>query len=144
MGDVLHALPALCALRALRPEWEIGWVTDPRWAPLLADARGGGPVVSRLHLAETKIWSQAPFSARTRRSVLALRRALREAHYDAVIDMQGTLRSAALGRFAGAGRFAGYRDPREAGARWLYRQTSERRGEHVVEQGASLLGGLWA
>ena len=28
MGDVLHALPAVAALRAARPEWEIDWVVD--------------------------------------------------------------------------------------------------------------------
>ena len=35
MGDILHALPAVTALRARHPDWEIGWVVEPRWAPLL-------------------------------------------------------------------------------------------------------------
>ena len=35
MGDVLHALPAVAALRAARPEWTVDWVVDPRWSPLL-------------------------------------------------------------------------------------------------------------
>lgn len=144
MGDVLHALPAMAALRARQPELAIDWVVDPRWAPLLADEAGVGPVVSRVHLAETKLWSQAPLSAATRHSVLALRAALRDAgrglRYDAAIDMQGTLRSAVLGSFAGAKTFAGYADPRERAARWFYRQPQTRRGIHVVEQGAALLG----
>lgn len=140
MGDVLHALPAVAALRAARPDLDIGWVVDPRWAPLLVDETGAGPVVHRLHAAETKLWSQAPFSAAMRRSVLSLRRALRAAEYDLVIDMQGTLRSAVVGRFAGAARFVGYSDPRETAARWLYRPSLPRRHQHVVEQGAALLG----
>ena len=121
-------------------------MVDPRWAPLLVGDGDVGPVVSRVHVAETRMWSAAPFSARTLRSVMGLRAALRAGRYDVVVDMQGTLRSAVLGRFAAAGRFgefggfAGFSDPREAPARWLYRQRLPRRGSHVVTQGAALLG----
>lgn len=140
MGDVLHALPAVAALRELRPEAEIGWVVDPRWAALLVDEHGAGPVVSRVHLAETKVWSRAPFSRETARSVGLLRRELREPGYEYAVDMQGTLRSAVIGRFARARQFAGYDDPREPAAKFLYGQRLQRRGVHVVEQGAALLG----
>jgi heptosyltransferase-1 len=35
MGDILHALPAVTALRLAHPDWQIGWVVEPRWRPLL-------------------------------------------------------------------------------------------------------------
>jgi heptosyltransferase-1 len=142
MGDVLHALPAVAALRRERPRWRVDWVVDPRWAPLLADIDGErrGIVVDKVHLAETKMWSGAPFSLETMRSVGALRRALRGELYDLVVDMQGTLRSAVIGRFAKAEEFVSYADPREAAAARLYKRTIARRGAHVVEQGAALLG----
>jgi len=164
MGDVIHALPAVAALRAARPEWTIDWVVDPRWSPLLVDADGRGPVVNRVHLAETKLWTGRPWSPATLRSVLALRRALRAETYDLVVDMQGTLRSAVIGRMAGAKRFIGYANPRERMARWFYSEAMERmavppglkplsksaldggtvvpplQSSHVVEQGAALLG----
>jgi heptosyltransferase-1 len=139
MGDVLHALPAVAALHAARPEWQIDWVVDPRWAPLLVDGAGNGPVVRRGHLAETKLWSKSPASPATVRSVLRLRRALRRERYDLVVDMQGTLRSGVIGWMAGAKRFAGYSDPRELLAARLYKTKIERRGRHVIEQGAALL-----
>ncbi len=140
MGDVLHALPAVAALRTLEPRAHIGWVVDPRWAPLLVNEAGDGPVVSRVHLAETRLWSQAPVSMRTLRSVGALRRGLRAEQYGFAVDMQGTLRSAVLGRMAGTARLAGYADPREALATLLYGERLGRPGTHVVEQGAALLG----
>jgi heptosyltransferase-1 len=140
MGDVLHALPAATALRRARPEWEIDWVVDPRWAPLLVNGDGVGPVVGRVHLADTKVWKQQPLSMATIRSVRGLRRELRAEQYDLVVDMQGTLRSAVIGRMAGAKEFAGYDDPRESGAAKLYKSALQRRGAHVVEQGAALLG----
>jgi heptosyltransferase-1 len=140
MGDVIHALPAVAALRVARPEWEIDWVVDSRWAALLVDGDGRGPVVSRVHLAETKLWTSKPWSLATLRSVLALRKVLRAERYDLAVDMQGTLRSAVIGWMSGAMELVGYGDPREAMAARLYGRKIVRRGAHVVEQGAALLG----
>lgn len=140
MGDVLHALPAVAALRRAHPRWQIDWVVDPRWAPLLVNGNGEGPVVGRVYLAETRLWSRSPVSASTLRSVLGLRGALRSERYDLAVDMQGTLRSGVIGWMAGAGELAGYGDPREELAARLYSRKLGRRGTHVVEQGAALLG----
>ncbi len=140
MGDVLHALPAVTALRQAWPEAVVDWVVDPRWAPLLVDEAGRGPVVSRVHLAETRVWSRQPFSWATARSVLGLRAALDAGRYTRVVDVQGTLRSAVIGRMAGSGDLAGFADPREPAARLLYTRALERRGVHVVDQNAALLG----
>jgi heptosyltransferase-1 len=140
MGDVLHALPAVTALHKARPEWQIGWVVDPRWAPLLVDGEGHGLAVARVHLADTKLWSKAAHALPTVRSIGKLRRELRGADYDLVVDMQGTLRSAVVGGFARAKRFVGYADPREPLAARLYKTVLTRLGTHVVEQGAALLG----
>ena len=35
MGDVIHTLPAVAALRNAYPEMQIGWVIEQRWAELL-------------------------------------------------------------------------------------------------------------
>ncbi|HVG27812.1 MAG TPA: lipopolysaccharide heptosyltransferase I [Acidobacteriaceae bacterium] len=140
MGDVLHALPGVAALRAAEPECGIDWVVEPRWAPLLVNAEQKGPVVDRVLLAETRLWRSAPLSGATLRSIAGLRRAIRAERYDAVVDMQGTLRSAVIGRLAKVENFAGYADPREAAAARMYRRPLKRRGTHVVEQGVALLG----
>ena len=140
MGDVLHALPAVTALKEARPDWEIDWVVTPHWSPLLVDGEGKGPVVRRVHLAETKLWKKAPASPATMRSIFELRSALRRESYDLAVDMQGTLRSAVIGRMSGSGRLVGYSEPRESLAARFYKTKFERRGRHVIEQGAALLG----
>jgi len=140
MGDVLHALPAVAALKRARPDWRVDWAVDPRWAPLLVGDDERGPAVDMVHLAPAKEWSKAPLSPATLRSVLTLRRRLREEHYDLAVDMQGTLRSAVIGRMAAPLDLTGYADPRESIAASFYNRKIARRGVHVVEQGAALLG----
>ncbi len=39
MGDIIHALPAVTALRAANPDLEIGWLVEERWAELLSRER---------------------------------------------------------------------------------------------------------
>ena len=40
MGDILHALPAVTALRKAHPEWVIDWVVEPMWSALLTAQPG--------------------------------------------------------------------------------------------------------
>ncbi|MFC6646656.1 glycosyltransferase family 9 protein [Granulicella cerasi] len=138
MGDVLHALPAAAALKRMRPETRIDWVIDERWQPLLTNWDEPGPVVDRSFAVPIRKWKQKPFSRETLASLLAFRKL--RGQYDLVVDMQGTLRSALIGRLAGGKTLAGYSDPREGFAANLYGRKCVRRGTHVVDQGLSLLG----
>ncbi|HEV8492883.1 MAG TPA: glycosyltransferase family 9 protein, partial [Candidatus Angelobacter sp.] len=125
MGDILHALPAITALRQAHPNWQIDWVVDPRWQALLAvpgtTERGKQmPVVDQLHFAPTRDWRKGPLSRRTITSVNSLRVQLKSAGYDAVLDVQGAMRSAVLARMAGCSRVIGEAMPRETAARLLF------------------------
>ncbi len=145
MGDVLHGLPAVAALRHRMPECFIGWAVEPRWKALLAAEgagarRAGRPVVDRLHMVETHAWKQAPFSRGTLRSVAALRREMLVEQYDVCVDLQGSVRSAAIGWMAGARRFVGAEEPREWLAREFYGERVRLRVRHVVRQACELVG----
>ncbi len=143
MGDILHALPAVTALRIAHPEWIIDWVVEPKWSALLAahgatsrDSSSSAPrqpVVDRIHLAPAKEWGKSPLSRQTMRAIRTLRRNLRDGHYDAAIDFQGAVRSAMLGRLAGS-RLIGEAKPREWAARWLFSERVATTGAHVIEQ----------
>jgi heptosyltransferase-1 len=152
MGDVLHAMPAVAALRELHPDWRIGWAIEPVWRELLeaeSDAHDAGqisgrdlrcPLVDRLHMVPTREWKRRVFSLSTLEDITRLRRELRAEHYDICVDMQGAIRSAVVGRMAGANLFAGVAEPRERQAAWLYRKKIKLSAKHVVEQGCELLG----
>ncbi len=67
-----------------------------------------------------------------------MRRALRAGDYDAVLDLQGAIRSAVVGRMAGCRRLIGEAEPRERAARWLFTERVATHGAHVIEQDVEL------
>ncbi len=146
MGDVLHALPAVTALRRAHPAWVIDWVIEPAWCALLsvncdpANAPLGPaqPLINRLHLAATKRWRHDLFSRTTRNEIRTLRKQLGASEYDAVLDFQGAIRSAAVARMARCRRIIGELEPRESAARWLFTERISTVGAHVIEQDVEL------
>jgi heptosyltransferase-1 len=151
MGDILHALPAVTALRMAHPDWLIDWVVEPRWRALLAAEGSTGrqsaqnsaqPLIDRLHFAATKEWRKSPFSRQTLHEFKAFRTALRAGEYDAVIDLQGAIRSALVARLAGCPRLIGEANPRELPARWLFSERVATHGLHVIEQDIELASAI--
>jgi len=155
MGDVLHAMPAVAALRAAHPDWFIGWAIEPRWSGLLQTSGTGSsgdsassqtgrgqtmPLVDRWYQVPARYWSERPFSWQTLMGVKATWGELSRGKFDVCVDMQGSLKSAVVGRMAGARVFAGAAEPRERVARWLYKQRVGLTFAHVVGQGCELLG----
>ena len=159
MGDILHALPAVTALRQAHPSWQIGWVVDPKWAPLLEAGTEGTreqgiesqetgsparPLVDRLHLAPAKAWSRQPFARTTRVQIRALRSELREADYEAVLDLLGAIRSSLIGWMTASLRRIGAAEPWEWPAKLFYTDLVITRGAHVAEQNLELAETVFA
>jgi heptosyltransferase I len=147
MGDILHALPAVTALREVHPEWWIGWAVEPQWRPLLATegatARGPAmPVVDRVHIVPARRWARAPLSAKTLREVRRMRAELREERYDVCIDLQGAFRSAFIAKWARADRLIGEDAPRERIARRFFTMRVKTRGIHVIEQAIEVMNAV--
>jgi heptosyltransferase-1 len=146
MGDILHALPAVTALRQAHPGWVIDWVVEPRWQALLScgaspsqiERNPAQPLVDRVHLAATKDWRKSPLSRKTIHAIRTLRRDLRDGDYDAVLDLQGAIRSAVVSRLSGCRRILGEDQPRERSARLLFTERVATRAVHVIEQDVEL------
>ncbi len=65
MGDVLHALPAVAALREHMPAAHLGWAIEPRWTSLLAaHTQQGSPLVDRIHHVPVRAWKAKPVQYR--------------------------------------------------------------------------------
>lgn len=144
MGDILHGLPALAALQKRCPDCFVGWAIEPHWKPLLAAAEAETlgaqrPQVNRIHDVPTKLWKQRPFSLTTGLDIARLRKEMKAERYDVCVDLQGSIRSAIIGRLSGAARFIGMEQPRERAARFLYHERVALRSEHVTTQACELV-----
>ncbi len=77
-------------------------------------------------------------SCKTLNEIKILRSQLRTVAYNAVIDLQGAMRSAVVGRLTGCPRLIGEAAPREAAAGWLFSERIATHGAHVIEQDVEL------
>ncbi|MFP3941772.1 MAG: glycosyltransferase family 9 protein [Thermoanaerobaculia bacterium] len=137
LGDVVHALPVLTAVRRHVPEARIAWVVDEVFAPLLE----GHPDLDLLLPVRLRAWRKRPFESRTRREAAAFLRALRDFRADVALDLMGNHKAGVLARLSGARRRIGparqqRREP--SSAVWMT-EGAEARGEHAVERGLAVL-----
>ena len=146
MGDIIHTLPAVAALRDAFPHATLGWAVEPRWRNLLSsDAALLGarspqkPLVDKVHTVDTLGWRAVPFSGETWREVRSTIRELRDPGYDVAIDFQGAWKSAMVALLSRAPRRLGFMQPREKPATLFYTHQVAARGRHIVEQNISLV-----
>ncbi len=108
LGDVIHALPTLEALRQAFPQGEITWLVEETYAPVLA----GHPALDRVWAAP-RVRPGRPGWGRELAAALRLARRLRRETFDLVVDLQGLLKSALWTALARSARKVGYDRTRE-------------------------------
>ena len=92
MGDVLHTLPALTdAMRAI-PDIRFDWVVEESFAQIPS----WHEAVDRVIPVAIRRWRKAWFSAPIKAERKAFRDAVQAVKYDAIVDAQGLVKSAAL------------------------------------------------
>jgi heptosyltransferase I len=113
LGDVVHSLPVLTALRRRFPLAHIRWVVNQAYADLLHGHPDLDEVLTIDRDAARKgLWCGA-------RSLAGLADQVRRLRPDLVVDLQGLFRTGLLTRVSGAGRRVGLSTARE-GATWFY------------------------
>ena len=140
IGDIVHTLPALAALRAGLPQAEISWVAERSAAEILKD----NPVLDRLIEVDTKALRRGLMSGETLRAPRQQLRRLRASAFDVALDFQGLLKSASIARLSGAQRVFGYsraglREP--ASSLLLSKRIDVPVNVHVIRKALLLLEG---
>jgi heptosyltransferase I len=140
LGDVVHSLPVLAALRRHLPGARIAWVVEEAFAPLLA----GHPDLDQLIVVRLRRWGRRPWQVGTLGEIAGFVAALDRFAPQVVLDLMGNHKAAAIAALSLAPRRigharAGRREP--SSAFWL----SERvpvDGTHAVDRALSLLDAL--
>lgn len=138
LGDVVHHMPAVTDARRHFPEARFVWLVEEAFAPL---ARLHPGIDEAIPIAARR-WRRAPLARATWREMAALVRLLRARDFDAVVDTQGLVRTAAICRFARGPRH-GYdrHSVREPLAALAYDvRHSVRRDLHAIERNRLLVG----
>ena len=128
VGDCIHTLPLLSALRSQFPDSHIAWCTQSGPAQLL----NGHPELDEV-IVVPKGWLRQP------KEIIKLRRRLLR-NFDVTIDPQSLTKSAAACWLSGAPVRIGFASPqgREL-ARWLNNSNVNPKAKHVVDRYRELL-----
>jgi lipopolysaccharide heptosyltransferase I len=128
LGDVVHALPILAALRQRWPSAHLAWVVNRAYQDVLRGHRD---------LDELIVYDRGGegIAGPAIGSTAGLFRRLSKGRFDLTIDLQGLLRSALMTAGTRASVRVGMKDARE-GARWFYTAQVEapRLALHAVER----------
>ena len=129
LGDIVHTLPAVKALRDAHPHLKICWLANTEWTPILQ----GCPLIDEV----------LPFPRKTFRGIAGLLRfwnwrrtwmCLPREDPEIVLDFQGLLRSGLVSSWRGSKSVIGLSDARE-GAHWFYNHTVPvNAGAHAVDR----------
>ena len=92
LGDVVHTLPVVQDILAAMPDAQIDWVIEKAFAPLLTQVEG----LHRIIPCELRRWRKSFWTAQTWVAWRAFKADLQVHSYDAVIDLQGLTKSAAV------------------------------------------------
>lgn len=140
LGDVVHCLPVLTALRRHLPQAKIGWLIEGAMAPVLE----GHPDLDALLTVRLRPWRKKPFSAETRAEVAGFLRALDRFAPDVTLDLMGNHKAGFLAALTQSDRRIGLGRPwrREPSSSFWISEPVAPRGVHAVDRALSLLDAL--
>ncbi len=119
IGDVIHALPVAAYLKQAVPGCKISWLVEQASADLVSK----NPAIDEVIVFSGKKWvrevGQPGAWLRNMSDARHFFATIRDAKYDAVLELQGLLKSSLLARASGAKVVAGFDDTREFADQFL-------------------------
>ncbi len=139
IGDVVHTLPVLAAIRKEMPDASVTWAVEQSSAEILR----GNPLIDELLEIDTRALRGGRMIEEILIDAGKLIGDLRKREFDIAIDFQGLLKSAFVAKFTRSARRFGFAKSglREPASRFLLTDTVETPpGFHVVRKNLILAG----
>jgi lipopolysaccharide heptosyltransferase I len=139
IGDVVHTLPALAALRRSMPEASIAWAVEQGGAAKLLR---GCALLDELIELDLRGWRKSLMNVDTQLAIRKAMAGLRNSKFDLSLDFQGLLKSAMVARLARIPRRIGFarealREP--ASAFMLTERVAVDDSDHVIRKNLKLV-----
>ena len=136
LGDIVHALPVLAALRISFPKARITWLIRKEFAPLLECVEG----LDEILLFDRKLLGHWYYRPAAFKALLGFMKNLRCNQYDLVLDLQGLFRTALFARMTACAKRIGMADSREfAGLFYTHKVSRPADSIHVLDYYHALL-----
>ncbi|MDD5435412.1 MAG: lipopolysaccharide heptosyltransferase II, partial [Nitrospira sp.] len=120
LGDIIHSLPVLWALRRSQPDAFIGWVVKDVWKDILTE----NPLLDEIILLKKGM-----------QGFLSAVNEIRRGRYDTIIDLQGLFRSGILSYLSGGRRRVGFENARESAPLFYNKKISlDNKHIHAVDR----------
>ncbi|MDE2299680.1 MAG: lipopolysaccharide heptosyltransferase I [Burkholderiales bacterium] len=101
LGDVVHAMPVVHDIHSSHLQAEVDWVVEPAFAPMVKRIQG----VTRVIECPLRRWRKGWWKEDVRKEWRAFQMTLSSIRYDAVLDLQGLIKSAVVARMANGPTF---------------------------------------
>ncbi len=130
LGDIVHTLPFLAAVRTTFPAAEIHWVVARGLHTFLE----GHPMINRLWVMDKERWKQLSRFREIIPEINAFRKDLAQEHFDISIDLSGLLRSGLITFAAGARYKLGFSDSHEGSSLFYSHKVEGGRQIHAIDR----------
>jgi len=137
IGDIVHTLPTLAAVRNALPNAEISWAVEKSSAEILR----GNELINNLIEIDTRSLRGGKIIENILLDAGKQVRELRRFSYDAALDFQGLLKSATIAKLSKAKRTYGFakQNLREPASRFLLTKTFETPPKiHIIRKNLTL------
>ncbi|MEW6110995.1 MAG: glycosyltransferase family 9 protein [Thermodesulfobacteriota bacterium] len=147
LGDVVHTVPLVHAIKRCRPDCTIGWVIQKSFRPVIQHDPAVDEIIpiSIPSTSEPAARGSAWFAAlaATFRTFRTLRTQFKAVPYDLVLDLHASFRSGLLGLTNPAGRRVGFADAKELNT-WFQHTTltTDANRPHAVDKNMAFAGFL--
>jgi len=138
LGDIVHSLPVLNALRECFPGAIIHWVVAKGLEGLLDDH----PMIEKLWIINKDDWKKIVKVKTTAHELKTLFRNLKAESYDLVIDLQGLIRSGLISASTRAPMRIGFAEAREGSTVFYTHKVRGGQDIHAVDRYLKIAGFL--
>jgi 3-deoxy-D-manno-octulosonic-acid transferase/heptosyltransferase-1 len=133
IGDVIHTLPSLAALRHLYPDAHITWVVEEAAADIVKNH----PYLNAVIVSRRKSWPKDILNNKFLKPLFNMRSLIKEVRqrpYDLVIDFHGLFKSSIIVLLSSGKRKLGYDSLQELSGLFLNEKIHEDMNKHAVDR----------